>query len=289
MSLVNYWIDFGNPSCQVWVANWIKHYLDEYGFDGVFADNSLAATAENWFWDVRARPINPRTGTYWTDSEIIAAELAYHTCVKQAIGSRLLICNGIWGGETFYEHQNTYAYVVASSPFDGYMSEGIWYRYDGRWLSEEQWEKSLDFLIWTQGTGRIFTPVCSIGEADRILPMDRSIDTVRQMYTYALASTLLGIETNRNYLGSSGSEAFFRQIAKPLHIDVGEPTSSYYVIDGTRVYARDFTEVKVLVNPSDEAYSVIFDKGYETLSGQVVSSVRMESHSGLVLIDRSKA
>jgi len=283
-------VDIGNPDYQVWVANWVKEYLDLYGFNGVFADNSLSASASELFWGVSARPINPRTASHWTDQEIRQAQIALHNKVKQAIGSRLLICNGIYYGSWFYEQYEGFVDVLQGSLMDGYMSEGIWYTYDRHWFSESEWLDSLNFLIWTQDhflkerDSSAFVPVCKlVGAEGDPYPLPSGC-TKQQLFTYAFASTLLGVKTEKNYVGFSAGTDFIREIAHPLfNIDVGKPLNPYYMVEGTHVYARDYTRIKVLVNPTDQPYTVILDKDYKTLDGQIVSSVSVQPHNGVIL------
>ena len=287
----NYMADIGNPEYQTWLANWTKENIDQYGFDGVFADRSLSAWAAEHFWGSSAQPINPRTGDFWTDAEVRQALVEVHKEIKNALGSKLLVCNGIGRGEFFWRRYDGYVEVVTASPLDGIMSEGLWYQYQGEWMSEEQWLESLDFLTWIQDnfllgrSERVFVPLCKLqGASGNSYPLPPEA-TEEQLLTYAFASTLLGVKTNQNYLGTIADVDFITQVLQPLHnIDIGTPVDDYYVIEGTHVYARDFSKVKVLVNPTSISYVIDLQGTFETIQGEILTEITMESHTGLILI-----
>ena len=281
----NYLVDIGNSEYQKWVANWIKEKID--GLDGVFADESVSVVASEHFWRTSAPPINPRTGDFWKNHEIGQALVAIHNEIKKAISPKLLVCNGIFQGCRFWRMQNRYNEFVANSPLDGIMSEGLWYQYEEVWMSEEQWLKCLEFLIFVQdnflmGTNRVFEIVCAVEKAtgeDEQLPPGC---TKEQMVEYAFASTLLGIKTNQNYLGLAVNPSFMKDVVQPLHdIDLGPPLGDYYKIKGTHVYARDFTNIKVLVNPTEDTFEV--DLGMRVINVQPHTGVGVDQETGEIL------
>lgn len=158
----NYAVDIGNPDYQKWIANKIKRWLDENRFfDGIFADCGLSAYVGEWQWNYTNKPINPRTGIYWKDEEVRQAFIGLHKEIKKVIGSKLLICNGVFDGKRFYSHFDDYTEVISNSPLDGVMSEGMWQT----WPSEQPWIESLKFFSWMEdnflkkNANRYFIPV----------------------------------------------------------------------------------------------------------------------------------
>lgn len=265
-------VDIGNPSYQRWVANKIKEVIYKYGFDGVFLDNGMGVTT-GVFWSASGKPINPRTGSYWTNSEVKRAYLEIHPKIKNAIGSKLLIPNGIWRGERFYEYYGDFVELLENSPMDGFMSEGIWNAYNGKWFSEERWKKSLDFLIWVQenylkGTSRVFVPVCSL----RNNPAGCSD---YQLASYGIASTLLGIKEGQKqiylHIGYVEPMKDFGQELFDEANGLGTPLGDYYKVNG--VYVREFSNGKVYVNPTNNVY--------------VVDGIKMNAHTGEILLKSS--
>jgi len=128
--------------------------------------------------------------------------------------------------------------------------------------------------------GKIFVPNgrC-VGDAYIPLP---SGATTEQMGTFVFSSLLLGINSSQNYLSLQGA-MLLNETQNLFEIYLGVPKGDYYIIEGTHVYARDFTKAKVLVNPTGEPFSVYLDGNYETLAGKTVSSLNMDPHTGLIL------
>lgn len=284
----NYMVDIGNPEYQIWVASWVKENIDQYGFDGVFADVSLSAWASEHFWSTSAPPINPRTGDLWKDEEVRQALIEVHKEIKKAIGSTLLVCNGIYEGHRFWRRYDGYMEILSNSPLDGIMSEGLLYAKNGIWYSEAQWLDCLNFLVWVQNNflkdhpNRFFVAVCIASGVT--LPAGC---TSEQLALYGFASTLLGVNNSQNYLflAHPDDPLSFINFVQDLHnINVGFPINDYYLIAGTHVYARDFSNVKVLVNPTSNSYLIDLQGTFKTLDGEIVTEVTMEDHTGLILI-----
>jgi len=282
----HYLVDIGNEQYQKWVANWVKESIDQYGFDGVMADNSMYAWANEIFWTASTQPINPRTRTYWTNEEIRQALIQIHREIKNAIGSKILFCNGIMEGHRFWRRYNEYMQYLNGSPMDGFGSEFLWH--NGAWMSEADWLDSLNFLIFVQDNflkknqDRIYGVGCALDQ----LPINC---TRERMLTYAFASTLLGMKNNQNYLALFATDLnFTTHVVQPLFdIGIGAPLNDYYVVAGTHVYGRDFDNVKVLVNPTDTPYSIDLQNTFKTVDGGIISRITIEDYTGIVLIRTS--
>jgi hypothetical protein len=294
---VGYLIDFGNPAYQTWIANYLKALMNSVNYDGIYGDNNLAWGVEEYFWGCSATPINPRTNHAWTDAEVRQAVINYHVAVKNAIGSKLLCCNGIWSGYRFYDHQSVYQEILSASPLDGFMSESLWHPYVASssviWMSEAQWQQAVQFLIWVQDnflsghSNRFYVPVVKLAYGNQNPTSLPSGCNREQIAEYAYASMLLGVKTDQAdqiYFSTFADSAFNIQVMQPLYnTQIGTPTNDYYMVSGTHVYARDFSNGKVLVNPTDQLYSVSLTRSYLTLEGQIVSSLNIGPHTGVIL------
>jgi len=282
-------VDEGNPDYQQWVANWLKGYLDQYGYDGVFLDDCVPSTET--LWGTSPTPaINPRTGQPWTDQEFKEAVIALVNKVKDTIGSRLVVCNGIWHGERFFGYRNQlYIEWLTQSKIDGVESEAwLMDRDEKVWYSESKWKKSIDFAVWLENnflneSGKVFTPVCQ-----NVAPYNKQgeslpANTTKQQYAlYCFASLLLAASSDSHYLNFGYYVDDY--VDSLFKIELGSPLNNYYIIDGTHVYARDFSTVKVLVNPTDQSYSVNLSGNYETFDGTPVTSpMTLAPHTGMIL------
>lgn len=294
---IGYLVKFGDFAFQAWMANWLKTKITALGYDGVFADNCLSWGRNEYCWGCDGTPINPDTGVTYTDAEIRADLVAYHTAVKNAIGSKLLCCNGIFGGYRFYDHQNEYQEILSASPLDGFMSEGAWYpNYDNpQWMSEQTWQEAIEFLGYVQDSwllddsSRFYVPVCKLAKGNQVHTSLPSGCTIEQMATYAYSSTLLGVETataTQVYFSTFLSTSDLQSIGMKLLYDapIGTPTNNYYKITGTSVYSRDFSNAKVLVNPTSSSFQIVLPSNtYETLEGSPVSTFTIPAHTGVIL------
>jgi hypothetical protein len=291
-----YLVDKANPSYQDWVAQWLKTHTDQYGFDGVYADCSgypwisEVTFGSNWQAGWVGPPINPRTGNAYTDAEWRDAEISLANKVKSVIGPKLLVENGVFCGTFFF--QRPYSDVLLQSRVDGTVSEGWMLNLNyPQWYTESQWRDAINFASWM---GNTLFPQKSAGTflvvSQNAEPLDLSFPflppgtTDRQYATFVYASLLLGVtNTGSTYLNLGHyTDSDFAQSL--YAIDIGNPITDYYMISGTHVYARDFANAKVLVNPTDTAYTANFDGNYQTNDGTYVySSITVQPHTAIIL------
>lgn len=292
----NYMVDITNPAYQRWLAAKVKSWLDQYPFDGVMADNTLKYSARDFDGAGTSRPINPRTGTYFTDTEILDGCAGMLNAIIDAIGtSKLLMPNGIWSGFVFWDpiQGANYRYVLSKVPrLNGLGSEGTFYMaLNNTWYSESFWKDSVDFVAWIQDNFLSGHPErCFSGESfTHDLPAGA---TEEQMIKYGFCSMLLAAKysspQNTMSFGYSNerlpSSDILQLLQKLRSVDMLEPLGDYYKITSTAVYARDFVKGKVLVNPTDASYTVTLDRSYTTFNGSTVSgSLTVYAHSGVIL------
>ena len=289
-TVFNYYIvDVGNPEYQQWVANWMKNYLDQYGYNGVFLDNCLPST--EIFWSTSSTPINPRTGNPWTSIELKLAVISIVNKTKEAIGNKLVVGNGILYGDRFFNNIYNQGYVdlLTKSKIDGIESEAwIMDTETKQWYSEDRWNKSINFVVWLENNflnkdlNKVFLPV-----AQNIAPYDGGGEklpagaTKEQYALYTYASLALAFSSNTSYLNFGYySDGYADNL---FGIKLGSPVGKHYMIQGTHVYARNFTDSKVLVNPTSNDYTINLGVDYKKLDGTIVSSITMSAHTGEIL------
>ena len=279
----NRMVDVGSSNYQQWLANWIKGYLDQYGFDGAYLDNCLPS--RGMLWGLTSEPINPRTGKPWTDQEFKEAVITLVNKVKDTVAPKLVIGNGIFNGEAFFGSRYQNYVELLNSGIDGVMSEGWVSEWSSaEWYSEEEWLASIDFVVWLEDNflpkGKIFIPVCA-NAASGNLPLGCSKE---QYAAYCYASLLLAARTS----GAHYVNFYYYMVEdypqSLFTIDVGTPSAKYYVVPGTHVYARDFTKSKVLVNPTSQPYTINLTGQYQTLNGTPITSpITLKPHTGTIL------
>jgi hypothetical protein len=271
-----YLVDVGNKAYQRWLAQWLKGYIEQYGANGTFLDNCLAST--EILWGINQAPINPRTGFVWTDQEWHAAVISLVNEVKAALGNKkYVVGNGIFNGANWKNWLPSYQDLLLNSNIDGIMSEGWISDYSPLWYDELTWKESIDMAVWINNnflskSGKLFFAL-SYNAAQGSVP---SGATPEQHILFSYASLLLAASKDGNSL-SYGS-----YLMNLFKVDVGAPVNSYSIIPNTHVYTRDFTNVKVLVNPTDATYSVNLYKQY-FLDDIPLSSLTVQPHTGIIL------
>ena len=293
----SYIVDVGNTAVQEWYANWIKGIIDANGLDGCQLDNCLPSSEIMWNTQPSG-PINPRTGNVWTDQEFNSAVIAFVNKIKDTIGSKTVLGNGVWNGVRFWDsRQQWFTNLLLNSKIDGIISEGWMGDYEMTdWYNEATWLDSINLAVWVQDNilakrkQGVFFPICaSAGLPEEPLP-DGSYRAAlppgvaeEQYVTFCFASLLLAASANGNYMnfGNYLPQSYPQSL---FEVDVGTPLGAYQMVNGTHVYVRDFSNVKVLVNPTYDSYSVNLDANYETLNGtNLVSPITVAPHTGIIL------
>jgi len=307
-----YLVDIGNESYHEWLGNWYEYWLVEQNWTGLYLDNGIGASKYEVWWDVDPKPINPRTGQEWTPEEIVDAYTRMHSKLREIVGGEYIItANGIYDGDRWFLHTGKKdRYIEILRGLDGVLHEGWltnemnWYvdpyadppdySFKEGWYDEDKWKRGVDMII---GIDQLYPQITHIMDelacdeiswTGRPAPIPDTMPELRRQYAnYIFTSLLLSVSTTNKYfmgLGWWGAE----NMQDLWEIDVGEPLNDYYTIDGTHVYARDFSKVKVLVNPNDTAYTVSLGGNYITLDGEIVSEITLENHTGVILENISK-
>jgi len=274
--LINeYWgcyaMDVGNAGWRSHYANYVKDELDNFPFDGVFADSVwdpfFAGSGWNpWTVPIEDVPVEIKDRWY-------GDMLGMISFVKELIGEKLLIINT----------PNNSDYVDAC---DGKMDEGFvhppWYNLDEFDDAYINWKGQVDSLKNISQSGKYY-----LAHSGTLIPenaTEADLDKVHDMMIYCFASYLLGTSGEKatfgfnNIWSEDGSRGYYTE----FDVSLGSPVNEYYSIGS--VYARDFAKGKVLVNPTTSSYTVNLDSEYETLYGQIVYSVTLDAHSGLILL-----
>jgi hypothetical protein len=292
----DYLVDFGNPDYQAWVAQKIKSWINQYPFfDGVMCDGGFEQAEIELEWASGTKPVNPRTGNPFTDQEVVDYHAALLNKIIDVVGtSKLFLPNGIWSGNSFSDSGSGSRYrdLLAKVPrLNAIMSEGAWpSMYNTGWYSEQDWLNTIKMVQWIQDNflkdhfERKFVAFA----ATDVVPTGA---TREQLIKFGYCSMMLSIKyfDGRNNLALNSLPdkpdwSSTEPLLQRLHaLDLGNPSSDYYNISQTSVYARDFASGKILVNPSTSSYTINLGGSYKTLDGRTVSSITMNAHTGEIL------
>ena len=287
-----YYVDFGNPGYQSWLANWAKKYIAQYSLSGVSIDNWFCESSVWYYVEDSATPVNPRTGSAWTNQQICDAFKSLTLKVKQEIGSnKIVLVNGVYNGNHFFMSKRSQYYIdgIQNGGVDAVMSEAWVSSYDASaWYTEEIWKKGIDFAVWMEDNfdGNYFMTISADSSfADGFdFPADMTETQYEQYVTYCYASRLLSVNrlTSIMWLGYYFEYPYPQSL---FDINIGTPSESYHILGSSHVYTRNFSDGMVLVNPTYNSYSVTIGSGYKNvLTGETVSStITVQPHTALIL------
>jgi hypothetical protein len=267
--------DVGNVNYQNWLSNRIKSHMDDYGFDGIMADNTRSIIESTY--GVSADPINPRTGRIFTRTEWRDAMIGNIRAIKTKLGSKIYIGNGLGAltgcfANGFWANQELVEPLI--NEVDGMLIEGFIRWENEGWRTVSNWELDVKYLQYLCQHGKKSVALVNV-YGNLQAPID-------QVMMFGLASYLLGQSGSLSYYSVSGSSMY--DMADVCQTDVGTPVEAYHKRSDSGVYEREYTKSLVLVNPSNSAYTISLGRSYQTLSGAWVTQITMSAHTGIILI-----
>jgi hypothetical protein len=287
----NYMVDITNASYQQWLANTLATWLSDHpALSGVFLDNGLLFGSQAFDGAAGSRPINPKTGTYFTNQQILDGYVSMLNKIIDTIGTdKILDTNGVWNGAAWTDNTG-YQYILSRVPRLNFLtSEGTFNQYDSQWYTVASWKSSVDFAVWTQQNFLSGHPnsLFNVGCITSTLPQGA---TLQQVMAYGLCSLLLAANNSQNLISYYGvdysQDATALQFAQRIqHLDLVAPIGAYSQIASTQVFSRDFVAGRVLVNPSSTTYTTQLSSAYTTFDGQSVSNqITVPPHTGIILL-----
>jgi len=267
-----YCMDVGNDGWRNHYVNWVEDKFNKCpGLDGVFADDVWDKFRYD-AWTVPSEDVPEEIGERWHNDQLEFLEY-----VKQRIGNKLLIINT----------SNNDDYVDAC---DGKMDEDFvhphWCSYN-YWASWTNWTGKIEGVRKVSQKGKyvlVHSGFKELNEDEAFINSHPEI--VREMLMYCFSSYLFAIDGPKASFGFGGihnldgSRSYYSIFDEAKQL--GSPINDYYSFYS--VYARDFENGKVLVNPTTSFYTVHLDSEYKTLDGETVSSVTLDGHTGVVLV-----
>jgi hypothetical protein len=261
-----------NPGSQHWRELWADKALQlisEYGVDGIFADDVWKGLWEGNFVGDPSIPQSTKDNWY----SDMKGFLSY---VKEQLGHYLLIPNTTDDRE-FVD--------VCDGKWEEEFVHPRWASY-GSWWSETKWKRKIDGVrtVCQKEKIELVSGGCSQLERDSSWTQSHQTE-VEELLGFCFSSYLLGASGHKStfnfgtFWNRDGSRSYYAVFDEAKQL--GAPLDDYYKFGS--VYARDFENGKVLVNPTTSSYTVSFDQNYKTLDDQVVSSMTLDSHTGSIL------
>ncbi|MBT7552948.1 hypothetical protein HN670_00585 [bacterium] len=200
---------------------------------------------------------------------------------REQLGSRLMVYNGAipdWADAQAEFHN----YV------DGAMHEGVfhapWYGMD-RVLDKDDWLEHLENMKLIVDRGSMFLDQSGI---DTVNYGGATEEQVQQMAMYTFSSFLLA-KNERSYFHFNVRPGSFQKFKyfDYWDTDIGDDLGDYYIygnFDGAEVFARDFENVLVLVNPDETSATINLEDDYQELNGEIISQLTMPAKTGAILL-----
>jgi len=270
------WTYLLNPASAAAVAydqQRAKDLVSYSGYDGLFLDVLGPAPLDPNY--VTSLPINPATGQVWTKAAWVASTTGLANQVRSFIGAPM-VGNGLVMGSSYFA-TDTPTSQLLSSGMEGGMPEA-WMRgaYQGAdvWRGETGWKADVDMLVDAGNRGESVLTITKVWASATQAQKD-------QIYTYSLASFLLGNDGHSYFGFSSEAPGGTTVDHTQSHVALGQPLAAYAKIGG--VYQRAFSAGKVLVNPTKVTVSVSLGGVYFDDSGLPVTSVTLAPHTASIL------
>jgi hypothetical protein len=277
-------MDPANPGWQDWLAKKAVEYVKD-GYDGIFLD---LASASFWSgWD--SQPINNKTGGIYTRAEWRQSIIELSNKVKKTLGSNTVFINGLGSGSEYYLNDKPNA--LDSASIDGFMIEGFM-RWDttniDTFRTEQDWKKDVDLLEKVSRAGKIV-----IANTNLYIYPEPALDKYEKVLRYSLASYLLGKNGNRSFFKITNLQkkkiepnipSYWESNPNVYSVKIGDPLAPYYYKDN--LYQRDFSNGKVIVNPTDTGKTFKANLGdyYLTLDGDLTNTVKLAPKTAIILL-----
>lgn len=268
----SYLMDVGSEGWRNHYGDYVKAKMDSSSFDGVFADDTWVVLKKD-VWDDSKNPTQAKIDSWSSD---MAGMLQ---SVKSKIGSRLLISN--IGSLLIFPTTSDLDSLL--NLVDGIMDEGFvhasWDN-DNYFLSLASWKKNIDYGIETISKNKIL--LAQSGTKGIV-----SEDEKKKIMLYSFCSYLLAEGNDATFSFKDSAGPYNELIYYPeFDVTLGNATNAYHIFPGTtNIYAREFTNGLVLVNPGATSSGEFNLNGnYKTLEGQSITSITMEPHEGVILL-----
>jgi hypothetical protein len=245
-----------------WRQHWISYVngkMNNNAYDGVFADD---------VWDtIASRSLSSFDHTI--PSSVISnwhnnmMGFLQYAKANMSSGKILFINTDDW-------NDNDYINIA-----DGMMIEG--YEHASWELITNFGRPSIDALAGRSATGKIVWAEPGIDSSTA------SQTQINTMLKYCYCSFLIGMNGPNAYFGWDPGNYDPTQRHYPImDTNMGQPTGAYY--SSQSVYMRDFTNGKVLFNPSGSSHTVSLGGTYKLLDGTIVTSVTLGPYNGEILL-----
>jgi hypothetical protein len=266
----NWVMNLRNPLWPMYTAARCLDFAARMGTSSCYLDDMGAGNLTSNF---SAPPVDPRTGTPYTEYSWLTATTALAASVRALVPGITLYANGLNAGKKYFAGPRSARLLDA---LEGAEAESF-VRASGDGVdahrSVTDWKSDVDMLVDAESRGRQVLAKTKLWVPATAAQRDRWRE-------FAFGTFLLGT-SGRSSFAFNGHGPGKPDGRSPLEsIDLGVPTARYVEAGG--VYRRPWTRGTVWVNPGSTARRVALG-GRFRISGEVVDHVDLAPHDALIL------
>jgi hypothetical protein len=270
----NYVMDVSNPQWWNNRADKCATLIAGNDYDGCLLD--LIGTGPLVAGQSTATPVNPTTGVKWTYAQWMTQTSKLADRVESRIPSAVIYGNGLGSGYRYYKTPG--ATSVLFNSLDGMMAE-VFVRSAkdnvNTYRNETMWKQDVDMLVDAANRRKTIFVTTKLW-------INTTTTQRNTWHQYALATFLLG----------ASGDAYFtflhdQDTPTATHpwwdLNIGTPTAKY-TKTSSGIYQRNYTNGRVLVNPTTTNRTITIGNGWRDLSGNTVNTtITLKPHTAKIL------
>lgn len=271
-----------DPANASWIANRTQKCLDNMrveGSDGCFVDN--LGTGTIWHTTLTGTPLNPRTGSNYTEAQWITDTAALIGRLHAGLPAQaLLFGNGLMDGPTYWRPGAAASRVLMDTLDIGCAETFVRIANTSvtSFRPENQWRADVEMLRDAAARGKTVAALTKVWVPATQAQLDR-------WHEYALGTFLLGDNGTNFFSFSSGGPTSQKLLggAWESSLRLGAADGAYAPLPSGG-YGRSYANGRVVVNPTGTAVRLTLSGTYVDLGGTPRSgTVTLEPNTAMVL------
>ena len=270
----NYVMDVSNPLWWNNRADKCATLIAGNNYDGCLLD--LLGTGPLVPGQSTGIPVNPDTGLAWTYAQWMTETTKLANRVEARVPSAVIYGNGLGSGYRYYKTPGATSQLF--NGLDGMMAE-VFVRSAkdnvGAYRNETMWKQDVDMLVDAANRGKTIFVTTKLW-------IYTTIAQRNAWHQYSLATFLLGASGDAYFTFLHDQDA--PTTSHPWwDLNIGNPTGKYFKTS-SGIYQRNYTNGRVLVNPTTTNRTITIGTGWRDLWGNTVNTtITLPAHTAKIL------
>jgi hypothetical protein len=273
----NFIVDPLNEDYRTYVVAWVQRRVND-GFTGIFWDNGFSPYAPTeYYWSTPA--VNPRTGQLYTDEEWVRDTVDLLNYLKSKFPDMLMITNGGWSGNFYYEHYSGFQYFFENAQIEGLFSEGTFSNVQGMFWPVWQMERSFRMIAdqqdkWLSKPGKLIVSHTYARNCGKYSQANVGVIGGERSAQFVYCCSIMGASSSTGNMVSLGGLMSEPTTQTLFGLDLG-PSLGPYSKSGSTTYLKQFENFNLLVNVGSYAETVLvngLEVTVEPLTGEILPS-----------------